>query len=100
MTHGGAGAIFPLFILLILSLPIVLIWIFRGAGNSRKRRVIGFFQIVILFIAITLIFSGVSYLQSIGFVSAFIVLIAMLFTPVVFKNKVQFTPNKTFKKDS
>ena len=88
MTYGGAGAIFPLLILLILSLPIVLIWIFRGTGNKRKRRVIGFSQIAMLFITITMFFSGVSYLQSIGFITAFIVLIAMLFTPLIFKNKV------------
>jgi hypothetical protein len=89
LTHGGAGAIFLLIILLILSLPIVLIWVFRGAGNAKKRSVIGFSQIALFAIAIVLFFSGVSYLQSIGFLAAFIVLIAMLFTPLVFKSRVE-----------
>ncbi|WP_038199332.1 hypothetical protein [Vibrio nigripulchritudo] len=88
MTHGGAGAIFPLLILLLVSLPTTLIWVFRGQGNARKRRVIGFSQVAICAIAIILCFSGVTYLQSIGFVGAFIVLIAMLFTPLVLKNRV------------
>ncbi len=88
MTHGGAGAIFPLLILLVLSLPIILFWIFRGAGNSRKRRVIGFSQIAILVVSTLTFFSSVGALQSFAFASAFIVLIVMLFTPILFKNRV------------
>jgi len=88
VTHGVAGAIFPILILLLVCLPITLIWVFRGQGNARKRRVIGFSQITILGIAITLFFSDVTYLQNIGFVAAFIVLIAMLFTALALKNRV------------
>lgn len=88
MTHGGAGAMFLLLILLLVSLPINLIWVFRGQGNAKKKRVIGFSQIAIFAVAIILCFSGVTYFQSIGFVAAFIILIAMFFTPVVLKNRV------------
>ncbi|WP_039850192.1 hypothetical protein [Grimontia indica] len=88
MTHGGAGAILPLFILLLLSLSITLIWIFRGQGSARKRRVIGFSQIAIFGMAIILLFSDITYLQDIGFAAAFSVLITMLFTPVVLKNRL------------
>ncbi len=88
MTHEGAGAMFLLLILLLVSLPINLIWVFRGQGNTKKKRVIGFSQIAIFAVAIILCFSDVTYFQTIGFVAAFIVLIAMLFTPVVLKNRV------------
>ena len=44
MTHGGVGAIFPLLALLVLALPIILFWVFRGSGNFQKRRLIGFSQ--------------------------------------------------------
>lgn len=88
MTHGGAGAMFLLLILLLVSLPINLIWVFRGQGNAKKKRVLGFSQIAIFAVAIILCFSDVTYFQTIGFVAAFIVLIAMLFTPVVLKNRV------------
>lgn len=88
MTHGGAGAILPLLILLVLSLPIILLWIFRGAGNPRKRRIIGCSQIAIFAVSIILFFSGISSLQSFGLATAFIVLIVMLFTPMVCKNRV------------
>ncbi len=88
MTHGGAGAIFPLIILLVLSLPIILLWIFRWAGNPRKRRIIGCSQISIFALSTILIFSGISSLQSFGLATAFIVLIAMLFTPMACKNRV------------
>jgi hypothetical protein len=88
VTYGGAGAVFPLFVLFILSLPIILIWIFRGAGSYQKRRLIGFIQLAILSIAILLFFTGVELLQSIGFGTAFIVLITMLLTPVIFKHRV------------
>jgi len=88
VTYGGAGAVFPLFVLFILSLPIILIWIFRGAGSYQKRRIIGFIQLAILTIAIVLLFTSVELLQSIGFGTAFIVLITMLLTPVIFKHRV------------
>lgn len=88
MTHGGGGALYLLLILLLVSLPVTLIWLFHGQGNARKRRAIGFSQIGIFAIAIILFFSGVSYLQNIGLVAGFIVLITMLITPVVFKNRM------------
>ena len=88
MTHGGAGAVFPLLILFVLALPIILFWIFRGAGSFYKRRIIGFIQLAILAISIGLFFTGVSTLQSIGFGAAFIILMSMLLTPVIFKNRV------------
>ena len=88
VTHAGAGAIFPLLALFILALPIILFWIFRGAGNFHKRRIIGFIQLAILVISIALFFTGISSLQSIGFATAFTVLISMLLTPIIFKNRV------------
>jgi len=88
VTHGGGGAIYPLLILLLVSLLVTLIWLFHGQGNAIKRRAVGFSQIAIFAIAIILFFSGVSYLHNIGFIAGFIVLIAMLLTPVVFKNSV------------
>lgn len=88
MTHGGAGAIFPLLVLVTLALPIILFWIFRGSGNYHKRRMIGFMQLAILVISIVLFFTGIGSLQSIGFVIAFIVLLSMLLTPILFKNRV------------
>jgi hypothetical protein len=88
VTYGGAGAVFPLLVLFILSLPIILIWIFRGAGSYKKRRIIGFIQLAILTIAIVLFFTGVELLQNIGFGTAFIVLITMLLTPVIFKHRM------------
>ena len=88
MTHGGAGAVFPLFILFVLALPIILLWIFRGAGSFHKRRIIGFIQLTILVISIGLFFTGIGTLQSIGFGTAFIILMCMLLTPIIFKNRV------------
>ena len=88
MTHGGAGAIFPLLALFFLALPIILFWVFRGSGNFQKRRLIGFSQIAVLVLSIVLFFTGIEQLQSIGFGTAFIVLLSMLLTPVIFKNRV------------
>ena len=65
MTHGGAGAIFPLLILFVLALPVILFWIFRGTGSFHKRRIIGFIQLAILVISIGLFFTGIGSLQSI-----------------------------------
>ena len=87
MTHGGGGALYLLLILILVSIPVTLIWLFHGQGNARKRRAIGFSQIAIFAIAIILFFSGVSYLQNIGFVDCFIVLIAILINNVVSKNR-------------
>lgn len=91
MTHGGAGAIFPLLVLVVLALPIILFWIFRGAGSFQKRRVIGFIQLVILVISIVLFFTGIGSLQNFGFATAFIVLISILLTPIIFKSRVSNT---------
>jgi hypothetical protein len=88
VTHGGAGAIFALFILVVLALPVILIWIFRGAGNFHKRRVIGFIQLAILVVSTVLIFTGIGSLQSIGFGTASIILTSMLLTPIIFNNRV------------
>jgi len=88
VTHGGAGAIFPLIALFVLALPIILFWIFRGSGNFQKRRLIGFSQLAMLVLSIVLFFTGIEQLQSIGFGSAFIILLSMLLTPIIFKNRV------------
>ena len=88
MTHGGAGAIFALFALVVLALPIILVWIFRGVGNLHKRRVIGLIELAILVVSTVLIFTGIGALQSIGFGTASIILISMLLTPIIFKNRV------------
>ena len=88
MTHGGAGAIFPLLALLVLALPIILFWVFRGSDNFQKRRLIGFSQLAVLALSIVLFFTGIEQLQSICFGTAFIILLSMLFTPVIFKNRV------------
>ena len=88
MTHGGAGAMLPLLILLLLALPITLLWVFKGPGKSSNRRVIGFSQIAILVGSLILLFIQVESIQSIAFVSAFVVLLCMLLTPAIFKNRV------------
>ena len=88
MTYGGAGAIFPSLVLFVIALPVNLIWIFRGSGNLYKRRVIGFSQLAILVISIALFLTGVNSLQSFALGTAFIVLISMLLTPILFRNKV------------
>ena len=88
MTHGGAGAIFPLLALFVLALPIILFWVFRGSGNFQKRRLIGFSQLAVLVLSIVLFLTGIEQLQSIGFGTAFIILLSMLLTPIIFKNRV------------
>ena len=88
MTHGGSGIIFPILILLILSLPILLLWVYKGSGDLTKRRRIGFTQILILATSITMFFSGINLLQSIGLVTCFLITIFMLVTPITFKRFV------------
>jgi hypothetical protein len=88
VTHGGAGIIFPISILLLLSLPILLIWIYKGAGDLAKRQRIGFIQVFILVTSIIMFFSGVSLFQSIGLVTCFFITIFMLVTPIIFKRFV------------
>ena len=88
MTHGDSGIIFPILILLILSLPILLLWVYKGSGDLTKRRRIGFTQILILATSITMFFSGINLLQSIGLVTCFLITIFMLVTPITFKRFV------------
>lgn len=88
MTHGGSGIIFLILILLILSLPILLLWVYKGAGDFTKRRRIGFTQIFILATSIIMFFSGINLLQSIGLVTCFFITIFMLVTPIMFKRFV------------
>ena len=88
MTYGGAGAIVPLLALLVLALPINLFWVFRGSGSFQKRRLIGVSQLAVLGLSIVLFFIRSDQLQSVGLGTAFIVLLSMLLTPVVFKNRL------------
>jgi len=88
VTQGGSGIIFPILILLILSLPILLLWVYKGSGDLTKRRRIGFTQILILATSITMFFSGINLLQSIGLVTCFLITIFMLVTPITFKRFV------------
>jgi hypothetical protein len=88
VTHGDSGIIFPILILLILSLPILLLWVYKGAGDLTKRRRIGFTQILILASSIIMFFSGINLLQSIGLVTCFLITIFMLVTPITFKRFV------------
>ena len=89
MTHGGAAIIAPVLFLLILSLPIVLLWVYKGAGNFNKRRIIGFNQIFILIASVIMFFSGIELLQSVGVIICFVITICMLITPIIFKRFVK-----------
>ena len=88
MTYGGAGAIFPILVLFALALPIILLWVFRGAGSFQKRRLIGCIQFTVLAISMALFFTEIARLQTIGICTAFFILLSMLLTPIVFKNRV------------
>ena len=72
----------------VLALPIILFWVLRGSGNFQKGRLIGLSQLAVLAISIVLFFTGIEPLQSICFGAAFIILLSMLLTPVIFKNRV------------
>lgn len=87
MVHAASGLLFPLLILFALSLPITLFWVFKGDGNCGKRGLIGFTQIAVLTIATLMCFSGVNIVQQAGVTIAFIILVIMLLTPMVFKNR-------------
>ncbi len=88
MTYGGAGAIFPLLALAFLALPITLLWVFKGSGKKQNRHIIGFGQLAIFVVSIVLFFTQVELLQIIGLFVAFIVLLSMLLTPLIFKKRV------------
>lgn len=88
MTYGGAGALFPIIVLLILSVPILIIWVCRGAGNFKLRRNIGVSEIVILCIAVECFFTRIGRLQNVGLLMFAAVTIVMLLTPIIFKSLV------------
>ena len=88
MTYGGAGAIFPLLALAFLALPVTLLWVFKGSGKKQNRRIIGFGQLAIFVVSIVLFFTQVELFQIIGLSVAFIVILSMLLTPLIFKKCV------------
>jgi len=88
VTHGGAWIIFPLVFALVLSIPILLLWVYKGSGNYKRRKLIGFTQIIILVISIALFFTSIGLLQAIGLITCFVISISMLISPIVFKRLV------------
>jgi hypothetical protein len=91
VTHAGAGAIFPLLALFVLCLPITLFWIFRGSGNFKRRRIIGFSQLAVLALSVVLFCTETGQLKNIAFVIAFVVLVSMLVTPIILKSSIENT---------
>ena len=92
MTPGGAGAAFPILVLLLLSLLVISAWLVSGHGSRKQRYIIGGIQLLLaLALLFGLFFSSAESIRVFSILALFLLSISMLATPSIYKRAIKKT---------